>query len=206
MKTPLVSGFSRPTFGPVIFTLDAPWKPCSAEWTSAGVFAAFCNNDSRRHTRVFLGVQEIHSDDGEQYHNETIGPAFEWGGYIGFAGECGHLLYYLDGRIHRGFPLDYASTILEIAGVPHVFDTRNGVIRARHCLTGATTLTIPGDGIVLQACHYAGKIYAAVADGERSSGLSCSDGSSALADVVGSSSCTASSLLSNTMGRRNVLP
>ena len=37
-------------------------------------------------------------------------------------------------------------------------------------------------------------------------GLSCSDGSSALADVVGSSSCTASSLLSNTMGRRNVLP
>ena len=36
--------------------------------------------------------------------------------------------------------------------------------------------------------------------------LSCSDGSSALADVVGSSSCTASSLLSNTMGRRNVLP
>ena len=37
-------------------------------------------------------------------------------------------------------------------------------------------------------------------------GLSCSDGSSALADVVGSSFCTASSLLSNTMGRRNVLP
>ena len=36
--------------------------------------------------------------------------------------------------------------------------------------------------------------------------LSCSDGSSALADVVGSSFCTASSLLSNTMGRRNVLP
>ena len=37
-------------------------------------------------------------------------------------------------------------------------------------------------------------------------GLSCSDGSSALADVVGSSFCTASPLLSNTMGRRNVLP
>ena len=37
-------------------------------------------------------------------------------------------------------------------------------------------------------------------------GLSCSDGSSALVDVVGSSFCTASSLLSNTMGRRNVLP
>ena len=177
ISTPLTATFSRPTFGPVILTLDAPWKPCSAEWTSAGVFASFCNNDSRRHTRVFLGTKEIHADDGVKYHNETIGPAFEWGGYIGFAGECGHLLYYSGGRLRQGFSLRYANTILDIAGAPYVFDTSDGVIRARNCFTGATILTMPGDGIVLQACHYGGNIYAAVADGEKSSGLSCSDGS-----------------------------
>lgn len=120
--------------------------------------------------------KEIHTDDGEDFHNETIGPAFEWNGYIGFAGEKGHLLYYSEGKLKKSFPLMYANTLLAVNGVPHVFDTRDGKILVRHCLTGDTTLTMPGDGIVLQACHYKGKIYAAGADGEYVSGLACSDG------------------------------
>lgn len=182
MKTSLVSRFSQPAFGPVILALDPPWKPCSAEWTSAGLFTCFCNNKNRRQTRFFLNGVEIHMDDGGIFHNETAGPAYEWNGYIGFAGEKGHLLYYSEGKIKKSFPLMYANTLLEVNGMPHVFDTRDGKILVRHCLTGDTTLTMPGDGIVLQACHHKGKIYAAVADGTRLGGLVCSEGSSIQAD------------------------
>lgn len=181
MKTTLVPRFSRPEFGPIVHELAADWKPCSAEWTSAGMFTCFCDNKTRRRSRVFLNGNEIHTDDGEIFHNETIGPAFEWGGYIGFAGECGHLLYYTAGGIKKSFELKYANTLLEVNGMPHVFDTRDGKILVRHCLTGDTTLTMPGDGIVLQACHHKGKIYAAAADGTPG-GLVCSDGSSIQAD------------------------
>ena len=182
MKTTLVPRFSRPEFGPIVHELGADWKPCSAEWTSLGLITCFCNNKNRRQTRFFLNGKEIHTDDGNVFHNETAGPAYEWNGYIGFAGEKGHLLYYSEGKIKKSFPLMYANTILEVNGMPHVFDTRDGIINVRHCLTGDTTLTMPGDGIVLQACRHQGKIYAAVADGTRMGGLACSGGSIIQAD------------------------
>jgi hypothetical protein len=176
MRNIIVPQFSQPAFGPTIRQLPKPWKPCAAEWTSLGLFSCFCNNDTRRHSRVFLNDKEIHQDDGVEWHNETIGPAFEWRGYVGFAGEKGHLLYYDNGKLNKTFELMYANTLLEINGAPHVFDSYEGKIHVKNCFNGTVTMEMPGDGIVLSACHYKGKIYAAQADGDTLSGLSCSDG------------------------------
>lgn len=183
----MIDRFTMPKLGARVYEFETPWKPCGMGYTQHGLLLCVCDNQSRRHSRVYFynGKIEpmiIHDDTAGHSSNETIGNPVELDKYVALVGENGHL-WGFDGRnMIRRFATRFATAAAFHKGALIVLDTDGGRIRARDGLlpdgNELDGITIPGDGIAMSACSFNGNLYAAVADSETGNcGLSCSDGS-----------------------------
>jgi len=176
----ITTQFKMPKLGACINTFDKPWKPCGMGWTQYGLITCICDNNSRRHSRVYLDNVLIHDDIANGTENETIGNPIEAGRFVGLVGENGNLWGYDGSAMIRRFATRFATAACLHNGGLIVFDTDNGKINMRDGISdnGRLIGTMPGDGIVMSACSFGGKVYAAVSDSETGNcGLSCDDGS-----------------------------
>ena len=185
----MIDRFTMPKLGARVYEFETPWKPCGMGYTQHGLLLCVCDNQSRRHSRVYhyngkIDPMIIHDDTRPDSHssNETIGNPVEMAGYVALVGENGHL-WGFDGRnMIRRFATRFATAAVFHKGALIVLDTDDGRIRARDGLTldgyELDWIAMPGDGIAMSAASFNGNLYAAIADSETGAcGLSCSDGS-----------------------------
>ena len=181
----MIDRFTMPKLGARVYEFEAPWKPCGMGYTQHGLLLCVCDNQSRRHSRVYFydGRTEpmlVHDDTAGHSSNETIGNPVEMSNYVALVGENGNL-WGFDGRnMIRRFATRFATAAVFHKGALIVLDTDNGKIAMRDGLTmdGYELGTMPGDGIAMSAASFNGNLYAAVADSDSGAcGLSCSDGS-----------------------------
>jgi hypothetical protein len=176
----MTTQFTMPKLGELVHRFDPPWKICGMGWTQFGVMTCTCNNDSRRHSQVYLNNTKIYEDDGEVNSNETIGNPLDVGAFTALVGENGNL-WGCDGQAtFKRFKTRFATSCCVHNNGLVVLDTNDGKISIRDGLSddGAVVGTMPGDGIAMSCCSYQGKLYAAVSDSETGAcGLSCNDGS-----------------------------
>ena len=183
----MIDRFTMPKLGGRVHLFEDGWKPCGMGYTQYGLLLCVCDNQSRRHSRVYFYNGKIdpiiiHDDTAGHSSNETIGNPVEMSNYVALVGENGNL-WGFDGRnMIRRFATRFATAAAFHKGALIVLDTDDGRIRARDGLTmdgyDLDWITMPGDGIAMSAASYDGKLYAAVADSETGNfGLSCSDGS-----------------------------
>lgn len=178
----MIDRFTMPKLGNLVEPFPAPWKPCGMGFTQYGLITCLCDNESRRHSKVYVGKILMHDDTrpGSHSSNETIGNPIEMGSYVALVGENGHLWGYDGQNMLRRFATRFANAAAFHNGALIVLDTDNGKIKMRDGLTmdGYELGTMPGDGIAMSASSFNGNLYAAVADSDSGAcGLSCSDGS-----------------------------
>lgn len=171
------------TLGKKVFELETPWKISALAELPGGVMIGAYHNDTRRDSQIYwngkLVTRLVDGKETPGFNAETIGQPLVVGKYAAAAGECGHLIVAVDGRIfeHMQVRLDWASTCVLFNSAAYVLDWTGREIAARDCVTGHTRFVMPGKGIPLAAAEYCGLLFAAVADSETGEhGLANSEG------------------------------
>lgn len=172
------SKFKTPSLGKKVFELPSPWKPSGMGWTPYGIVFCACNNDSRRHSRIYLNWSLLHEDDGKKSTNETIGnPLVFNGNEVLLVGENGKLFHWNGASLLQKHSTAFASAATIWRNELFWFDTKDGEIHARD-INGIKRFKMPGSGIVLSAAaHSDGHLYCAIADADnRNHGIASSEG------------------------------
>jgi hypothetical protein len=145
------------------------------------VLAATYDNVSRRNTYLYHRdnagkVRLIYPlKDGEGV-GETIGPGIVFGNSMFLPEENGHLLELTADGVSQKRELTFSAHATIFKERPVVFDTRDGEIMMRDCITDEST-KFPGSGIVIQSLVIGNTIYAASVDGDDGEcGISGSNG------------------------------
>lgn len=149
-----------------------PFKITSLTATSYGLFTGVCNTNTRNNSRLYLDGVKVY--DGS---DETIGQGLELGKFVGFAGECGHLLAWDGKSVSPMFALHFATTMGIRCGTPYVLDSYDGKVHAMNCDTQKLGFMLPGGGIATQCIELNAHMYASTCDDEHGKcGVTGSDG------------------------------